>query len=110
MIIEGPRHFGSERTDEPTGRQVVADQHAGDERHPLPRGGGLECKVGVGETRAPPRIDRLVYGGHTIGLAAAQASRAIPEIATIIQVALIRSPRPGARGRNAAQRGRAGAP
>jgi acyl dehydratase len=27
---------------------------------------------------------RLVYGGHTIGLAAAQASRALPEIATIV--------------------------
>ena len=27
---------------------------------------------------------RLVYGGHTIGLAAAQASRAIPEIATMV--------------------------
>lgn len=27
---------------------------------------------------------RLVYGGHTIGLAAAQATRAIPEIATIV--------------------------
>ena len=27
---------------------------------------------------------RLVYGGHTIGLAAAQASRALPEIVTIV--------------------------
>jgi acyl dehydratase len=27
---------------------------------------------------------RLVYGGHTIGLAAAQAARAVPEIATIV--------------------------
>jgi acyl dehydratase len=27
---------------------------------------------------------RLVYGGHTIGLAAAQASRSLPEIATIV--------------------------
>jgi acyl dehydratase len=27
---------------------------------------------------------RLVYGGHTIGLAAAQATRAVPEIATIL--------------------------
>ena len=28
--------------------------------------------------------ERLVYGGHTIGLAAAQASRALPQIATIV--------------------------
>jgi acyl dehydratase len=31
-----------------------------------------------------PGDGRLVYGGHTIGLAAAQASRALPEIATIV--------------------------
>jgi acyl dehydratase len=31
-----------------------------------------------------PGEGRLVYGGHTIGLAAAQASRALPEIATIV--------------------------
>jgi len=31
-----------------------------------------------------PGGQRLVYGGHTIALAAAQASRAIPEIVTIV--------------------------
>ena len=31
-----------------------------------------------------PGAERLVYGGHTIGLAAAQASRAIPGIVTLV--------------------------
>jgi acyl dehydratase len=36
------------------------------------------------DRHAQPGGRRLVYGGHTIGLAAAQATRALPEIVTIV--------------------------
>ncbi len=36
------------------------------------------------DRRCSPDARRLVYGGHTIGLAAAQATRALPEIVTIV--------------------------
>jgi acyl dehydratase len=36
------------------------------------------------DARSQPAGRRLVYGGHTIGLAAAQASRLLPQVATII--------------------------
>jgi acyl dehydratase len=36
------------------------------------------------DRRTQPDGRRLVYGGHTIGLAAAQATRALPEIVTIV--------------------------
>jgi acyl dehydratase len=36
------------------------------------------------DRHAHPEGRRLVYGGHTIGLAAAQATRSLPQIATIV--------------------------
>ncbi|HWG09571.1 MAG TPA: acyl dehydratase [Solirubrobacteraceae bacterium] len=45
---------------------------------------GLNVAAVHHDRRAHRDGRRLVYGGHTIGLAAAQASRLLPEIATIV--------------------------
>ena len=47
---------------------------------------------------------RLVYGGHTIGLALAQASRLLPNLVTVLGLGVLRPHRAGARGRHAVQR------
>ena len=47
------------------------------------------ASAGAESTTSPPSISaadgrRLVYGGHAIGLAAAQATRALPSLVTIL--------------------------
>jgi acyl dehydratase len=88
------------------GRESVGMRHKGDPPPPLTRlavGERVSAHTGDVVSAAPElaRLTlnvaavhhdrhahsgerRLVYGGHTIGLAAAQATRAIPEIATIV--------------------------
>jgi acyl dehydratase len=59
--------------------------HAGDVVSAAPELARLTLNVAaVHHDRLHGDGQRLVYGGHTIGLAAAQAARAIPEIATIL--------------------------
>jgi acyl dehydratase len=60
--------------------------HAGDVVSGAPELARLTLNVAAAhhDRRSQPAQERLVYGGHTIGLAAAQASRALPEIVTIV--------------------------
>jgi acyl dehydratase len=59
--------------------------HAGDVVSSAPELARLTLNVAaVHHDGASKSAERLVYGGHTIGLAAAQASRALPEILTIV--------------------------
>jgi acyl dehydratase len=44
----------------------------------------LSLNVAMAHHDAGPAGRRLVYGGHTIGLAASQATRALPELVTIV--------------------------
>ena len=45
-----------------------------------------------------------MYGGHTIGLALAQATRALPNLVTVLGLEVLRPHRTGARGRHPVQR------
>jgi acyl dehydratase len=60
--------------------------HGGDVVSSAPELARLTLNVaGVHHDRTlQPQGERLVYGGHTIGLAAAQAARTLPEIVTIV--------------------------
>ena len=53
------------------------------------------------DARRRPGGPRLVYGGHTIGLAAAQLTRALPDLVDDRRLARLRPPRAGVRGRHA---------
>jgi acyl dehydratase len=76
-------------TAEPLSRLAVGDRvgaHTGDVVSGAPELARLTLNVAAvhHDRHAHSGERRLVYGGHTIGLAAAQATRAIPEIATIV--------------------------
>ena len=60
-------------------------------------------------SRRRPPGRRLVYGGHTIGLAGAQATRALPGPGRGRRLARLRPPRARLRGGHAHDRARAGA-
>lgn len=62
------------------------DAHSGDVVSAAPELARLTLNVAAvhHDRHAHSGERRLIYGGHTIGLAAAQATRAIPEIATIV--------------------------
>lgn len=66
------------------GKRLVA--HAGDVVSAAPELARLSLNVAAvhHDRHRNAAGRRLVYGGHTIGLAAAQATRAVPEIATIV--------------------------
>jgi acyl dehydratase len=73
----------------PLARLAVGDMvgpHSGDVVTAAPELARLSLNVAAvhHDRHAHSGERRLVYGGHTIGLAAAQATRAIPEIATIV--------------------------
>jgi acyl dehydratase len=64
---------------------TVWDIEAGDVVSAAPELARLTLNVAaVHHDRGPGDGGRLVYGGHTIALAAAQASRALPSLATIV--------------------------
>ena len=60
--------------------------HAGDVVSSAPELARLTLNVAAVHHDSRSQLDgrRLVYGGHTIGLAAAQATRTLPEIVTIV--------------------------
>jgi acyl dehydratase len=66
------------------GRLLTA--HSGDVVSAAPELARLSLNVAAvhHDCHRNPGGRRLVYGGHTIGLAAAQATRAVPEVATIV--------------------------
>ena len=72
------------------------------------RAADAQRRDGAPPTPAPPRAGRrLVYGGHTIGLAAAQADAGAAGPRDDRRLARLRPPRARVRGRHAAQLGRA---